>query len=528
MSQERVAVIVPSYPGSPEYQHPEHRVPDSEPMWKAIVGNPFQYFMLVDRNGTIQFLNRAAPGIVLDDVVGKQTLFDFAAPEQLDAIRRKMDGVFRTGEAVHYQMYVPVLDEWYMVTAGASYEKGEIVGASVFAQGINEHELVEERLRESEQRYRAIVELACDGIALADFGGRIITANDSICKMLGYDREELVGMNFRELVPKEDLIDAPPEIDDLKNGKTIIKERRAVRKDGTIITVEGCFKALPGGTIQTIFRDITERKKAEDELRKVRDELECRVEERTRELEAANEAYQKTERLASIGTLAAGIAHEINNPLGSILMAADMGLYSLDDSREVEEALKSIKEDAKRAGRIVKTVLQFSRREESHQWPQHLGDVARRARDMTRSYAESRGVTVELTIAPNLPQVVINPTEIEQVFINIINNAIESSEGGQTISVRIAADGSDVCTVIDDHGRGMTSEEVARIFDPFYTTRQSDGGTGLGLSLSHSIIRQHGGSIDIDSRPGEGTRIFIHLPSERDERNRKNSRVDDR
>jgi PAS domain S-box-containing protein len=403
----------------------------------------------------------------------------------------------------------------------------EILIAGVAADVTAERE-ARERLRESEQRYRMLIDQASDGIFVARVDGMHVDVNAAGCTMLGYSREEILAMNLRELMTEEDLVKAPPRLDRLENGGSVVTERLLKRKDGSLIPVEVSVKMLPNKLLHAIVRDTTERKRSEAELQAAHDELEIRVEERTRELKAANEAHQKSERLAAIGTLAAGIAHEINNPLGSILMAADSALYSLENSEEVEEALRSIKADSKRAGRIVKNVLQFSRQEESHKKPHAIGDTARRACDLTRGYAEAKEVAVELAIASDLPKVVINPTEIEQVLVNIINNAIEASDPGQTITLRIAEDDGSVRAVLEDRGRGIKPGEIDRVFDPFYTTRHDIGGTGLGLSLTHSIVDQHGGSINIDSEPGEGTRVTVSLPFADDKNKQVRDSTDER
>jgi PAS domain S-box-containing protein len=645
-SPERLAVIVQSDPKSAEYRAAASELSNFGPFWRALLESPFEYVLLVDTNATIQFVNRMAPGLQLNDLIGKKTCYDFVDPAMHDDLRENLRVVFQEGRSAHYETYAPSLDRWYANTAGPVYDKGKIVGASVFAREITEQKKIEnqlgeserrfrklaesiqdvfyildvkefraeyvspayediygrpvselynnalawmdsvhpddrewveadfakmskmeeercegpeyrivlpdgtirwlyhrafiikdandaptqfagtvtdvttakeaeDRLRESEQKYRTLISQASDGIAVTDQHGKIVEANDSACEMLGYSRDELLGLGFRDIVSETDFTRSPLQLDEVLEGKLIRKERVLIRKDGSEFHAEGSFKAMPDGKIQAIIRDITERKRAEDELRRAHDDLERRVEERTEELRNTIEAFEKTQRLASIGTLAAGIAHEINNPIGSILMAADSALYSLDNpgsNDDAVEALVSIKNDARRAGQIVKTVLQLSRQEISHKWACDLAEVARRARDLTRRMATQKEVDLQLEIEDELPNVYINPTEIEQVFINVINNAVESSQKGQTVWVRSKRDVDGVLVEVEDNGRGMTREETGRIFDPFYTTRQTEGGTGLGLSITYSIVRQHNGTIDVDSQPGKGTIVSVRLP----------------
>jgi len=648
-SPERLAVIVQSDPESTEYQTAARSLRASEQFWKAVVENPFEYVLLVDRNATIQYLNRTAPGVAFDDVIGKMTLYDFVKPDMQELIRGRLDTVFRDGVSVHWESFLPDLERWFTNTSGPLYKDGEIIGASIFARDITERKQVENQLRESEQRfrqvaesigdafyildakemralyvspayegiygrsvesvyedamswmavvhpddrervkeslsylggtetdsyhgpeyrivradgsirwlkhraffidkkgsepvrivgivtdvttakeaeeklreserkYRTLVDQASDAIFVTDGDGRHVEVNAAACQLLGYTREDLLELGFFDVAVEDDLADDPPRFDLAASGDLVVKERRLRRKDGSVITIEGTFKRLPNGLIQAIVRDVTERKRAEKELRVAHAELEQRVEERTRTLRETLEAFEQTQRLAAIGTLAAGIAHEINNPIGSILMAADTALYALDEpdkKGEVIEALASIKADAKRTGQIVKTVLQLSRQEVSQKWPHDLGEMAHKARDLTRRAADTNEVEVQVEIAPALPMAIVNPTEIEQVFVNVITNAIEASNAGQTVLVRLTGDDEFVHVEIVDQGEGMTPEDAGHVFDPFYTTRQSSGGTGLGMSLSYSIVKQHHGTIDIDSKLGEGTRISVSLPVEK-------------
>ena len=225
------------------------------------------------------------------------------------------------------------------------------------------------------------------------------------------------------------------------------------------------------------------------------------------------EAVRRGERLASLGTFAAGVAHELNNPLGTILLAAETALFSAHDSSLVAMALDDIVEDTRRAARIVKSILQFARAETTERTRLDLGDCVRRAVDLTRSHCRERGVALELRGARRGLHTVANATEIEQVLVNVIRNAAEACERGGQIWVGAEAEDDSLLVTVWDDGHGMTDAERARIFDPFYTTRAQRGGSGLGLSICHGIVTAHGGRIEVDSAPGTGTRVHLHLPA---------------
>jgi PAS domain S-box-containing protein len=225
------------------------------------------------------------------------------------------------------------------------------------------------------------------------------------------------------------------------------------------------------------------------------------------------EAVRRGERLASLGTFAAGVAHELNNPLGTILLAADSARFSAHDSARVAGALDDIVQDTQRAARIVKSILQFARAEATERTLLDLGDCVRRAVDLTRAHCRERGVALELRLASRALPAIANATEIEQVLMNVIRNAAEACDCGGQIWVGAEAAIDSLLVTVWDDGHGMTDAERARIFDPFYTTRAQRGGSGLGLSISHGIVTAHGGRIEVDSAPGTGTRVHVHLPA---------------
>jgi len=272
-----------------------------------------------------------------------------------------------------------------------------------------------------------------------------------------------------------------------------------------------------------------ERQGAEDELRRAHDELDERVLERTADLMMANEWLEKafaerersvaklreSERLASLGTLATGIAHEINNPLGAILVSAEYALTESGDGESgqaVTKALYTIVDQAERGGRIVKSVLQFARKEPTDRWENDLNQIIRTACEVLRSSTEKVGALITLDLDESLPPIRINPYEVQQVIINLLQNALDSGDARMRIRVSSERASEGVRLTVIDNGPGLSESERRRIFDPFYTTRQREGGTGLGLSIAHGIVMQHGGGIEVESELGAGTRVRVDLP----------------
>jgi two-component system, NtrC family, sensor kinase len=266
----------------------------------------------------------------------------------------------------------------------------------------------------------------------------------------------------------------------------------------------------------TLAMEAWERRQVEEELARYRNQLEELVRKRTTELEASYGQLRVSERLASIGTLAAGVAHEINNPVCAILLSAQVGLRTLGhpgQGHNAEELYRNIIVSAERCRKIVKSLLQFARRERAEKWEDDLNLVVQRAFTLTRGYAEHRGAAVHLDLANDLPKVVFSPIEIEQVLVNLIKNALEAGDEGLQVTIRTEYTSGGVRITVRDNGRGMTEDERRHLFDPFYTTRQDEGGMGLGLSTSHGIIADHKGAIRVESRPGEGTTFVVELPA---------------
>lgn len=230
-------------------------------------------------------------------------------------------------------------------------------------------------------------------------------------------------------------------------------------------------------------------------------------------LRRGDEARRRTERLAALGTLAAGIAHEVSNPAASILATAQLGRTLLDapDAREaLGAALEKIAAEAARCGRIVHSVLAFADQGPTERRAHDLNVVVARAVDLVRAAGRSRDVALRFAPAADLPAVDVNDSELTQVVINLLDNAVRA--GSRRIVVSTEARPHEVALIVTDDGAGIPPEDLSRVFDPFFTTRAQRGGTGLGLSISYGIVTRHGGILHIDSAAGRGTTVSALLP----------------
>ncbi|MBX7165860.1 MAG: PAS domain-containing protein [Pirellulales bacterium] len=376
---------------------------------------------------------------------------------------------------------------------------------------------ITERKQAEEERNR-MWNLSLDLLSIGSFDGYLKQVNPAWSRLLGWSEPELLAHAWLHFVHPEDQDATIAATKRLLNGTPILGfENRFRCADGGYRWLS--WNAFPLSDLQTTFavtRDVTERKETEFELVRYRDHLEALVDARTQELEESRRQLVQSERLASVGTLAAGIAHEINNPVGTILLSAQVALRQLGPTTPPErarEALQAIVNDAKRCGRIVRSVLQFSRQQATDKWPAQLNDCVHQAALSLRKPLADREIALQLDLDESLPPVRINPTEMEQVLVNLLQNAAEASKPRSSIRVTSNVDGAAVRMAVIDQGHGMSSEVRARLFDPFFTTRRNQGGTGLGMSIAYGIIMDHDGAMHVDTEVGRGTTITVELPT---------------
>lgn len=228
-----------------------------------------------------------------------------------------------------------------------------------------------------------------------------------------------------------------------------------------------------------------------------------------RKREALVEELALKERLSSLGQMAAGLAHEIRNPLGSIQGAAEILADDVPPDSKKRDLFDILTKETKRLNNVVDDFLSFARPRPPQAVPTQINDTVNQVVEQARLEAGSGDITIAARLDDGLPQIQADAEQMHQVFLNIVLNAV-TAPGTSKVEVESKRDGGDIAVTVRDNGQGIAPDVISKVFDPFFTTR--DSGTGLGLSISHQIVSDHGGRIAIDSEPGRGTEVTVWIP----------------
>jgi two-component system sensor kinase FixL len=370
---------------------------------------------------------------------------------------------------------------------------------------------LEDRLREVEARLNAVLEAAVDAIVMIDEEGRIELFSAAAERLFGWSRSEVLGRNVSVLMPDPFRSDHDSYLQTyLRTGIPRIigigREALGLHRDGTEFPIElsvGEIAAFSEGRrFVGIIRDIRPRVAAEDEARRHRERL------------------AHVTRLSTLGEMAAGIAHEINQPLAAIATSAQACTRLLESGKRPEkvlEATRLITEQALRAGEVIRSLREFAKRHDSDRETVDLNELVRGALRLCEVDARARGVPVAYEPAPGSPRVRVEAIQVQQVVMNLVRNALESMEHSngrqaQGVTVRtVVADGVARVSVVD-RGAGVPGEARTELFHPFFTTKKE--GMGMGLSICRSIVTAHGGTLDYRPNPEGGSTFRFTLPEE--------------
>jgi two-component system cell cycle sensor histidine kinase/response regulator CckA len=376
-----------------------------------------------------------------------------------------------------------------------------------FARDITARRAAEQALRDSENLFSAAFRALPYSVAISDLEtGRYLDVNAGFEKASGYTRDQVIGRTSVELNLWVDLEDRERfRKQMLELGKVRAFEIHFRSKSGQIvIALCNCDLIELGGRrcILNTFEDVTAHRQAEREYAELEDRL------------------RQAQKLEALGTLAGGIAHDFNNLLAAATNYAELARLDAGDAELVRENLDEVAVAHRRARDLVSRILTFSRRQSQERTPTSLPSVVEEVMRFLRS-SLSKSIRVELALESSTPPILANATQIHQVVMNLCTNAAHAmGSGGGTLGVRVEPvhdeEGSGVRRarlVVEDTGAGMSEETLSRLYEPFFTTKQPGEGTGLGLSVVHGIVRDHGATISVHSELGRGTRFVIEFPA---------------
>ncbi|MFH1314364.1 MAG: PAS domain S-box protein [Candidatus Eisenbacteria bacterium] len=381
-------------------------------------------------------------------------------------------------------------------------------------QDVTEARAAEAAMEESRRRFETIFESTADGILIAEHETQMFfMANKRMAQMLGYSSEEIQNVAVTDIHPAESLAWVREQFEKQVRGEiTLAKDCPVKRKDGSVFyaDINSVPIDLDGRTfLMGVFRDVTERMLAQEEKEKMQAQL------------------LQAQKMEAVGALAGGVAHDFNNLLATILGYSDLAMRKLDEQDAVYDDIKQIADAGSSAADLTRQLLLFSRQQPIKASILDLNDiVGNMIRMLERLIGED--VRISAALEPDLGPISGDRGNLEQVIMNLALNARDAMpDGGEiTITTDNVLLTEDQCAVrkdmepgryvrmsVSDNGTGMDEATAQRIFEPFFTTKEAGRGTGLGLSVVYGIVKQHGGRIDVSSRPGEGTTFNVYLKS---------------
>ena len=619
-----------------DHKQAEEALRRSEERYRTVLEEMEDSYFEVDLGGLLTYVNRSTCrnlGYSREELIG-MSYKSFTVEDDLESVLRIFGEVYQTGMSNRGFSWKVMRKDGTPGFAESSVSllknhNGEIIGFRGVGRDVTERRQTEEALRRSEERYRTMLEEMEEGYYETDLAGNFALVNDAMSRILGYSRDELIGMNYRIYTPEEDVKPVFQAYNHVYRTGEPLKRfpMPEIRKDGTRILAEDSVFPLRNekGHItgfRGITRDITERKRMEESLRQSEENYRALfdnsvigtivLDAETMRILVANQAAARlfefdsveegiglnplylivpedkervinaitkelfeqdlrmthefraitkrgtriwisatgarimherrlaglisftdiseqrshrdrlvmTDRLASLGEMASGAAHELNNPLTTIIGFSQL-LLRREVPDDIREDLKLINSEAERAADVTRNLLTFAGRHAPMQKPNQMNNIIEDVLRLRVYDHKARGIEVGRQFAPDLPEVKVDYFQMQQVVMNIIINAeyfMINAHNGGTLTITTKEENDTVVILFTDDGPGIPPENLGRIFDPFFTTKEAGKGTGLGLSICHGIVAEHGGQIYARSQLGRGATIVVELPVEGERR----------
>jgi two-component system, cell cycle sensor histidine kinase and response regulator CckA len=505
-----------------ERKRTEELLHQSEEKFRNILENIQDSYFEVDLAGNLTFMNDVTCrhlGYTKEELIGMNNR-QFTDEKMAEELYQIFNRIYRTGlpgkpfeaEYIRKDGTKLIAEMWPSLIRDFG---GKPIGFRSISRDITERKQAEEALRHSEERYRTIIESLQDGYFENDLAGNFTFANDVIGRHLGYTKEELIGLNYRQYTDEENREKLLQQYSELYRTGVPIKilEVGYLRKDGGKVFAEistSLIKNSEGKPIgfRGISRDTTGRKQAEEEKLSLQEQL------------------RQSQKMEAIGQLAGGVAHDFNNLLTVIKGYSQLSLLDLKENDPLRGNIQEIEKATQRATDLTRQLLAFSRRQILDS---KVVDLNALLKDLEKMLRRIIGEDIELValLSEDLGRVKIDPSQIEQVIFNLAVNARDAMPSGGKLTIETAnveldevyahahvgvIPGRYVNLSVSDTGVGMSQEVKERVFEPFFTTKGKGKGTGLGLSMVYGIVKQSNGNIWVYSEPGHGTTFKINLP----------------
>lgn len=530
-----------------ERKQAEEQLRESEQQYRTLVEQADDGIIIV-QDAIMKYVNPRMADLLdstVDELTGS-SIADYIDPVDVEKVtemhRRRLAG----------ETFPPIYEVLLRGRGGRSVQTELNVGVvayngkpatQVTIRDITEHKRTEKALRSSEEAAMAILNASQETIFLIDTSGIILSANTTTARRLGAELHDIIGRCVFDFL-SGDVIrtrkTAGTEVIRTGRPAAFEDERLGRHYDNAVYPV--CNEKGQVTRLVIYAQDVTDRKRMEEDLRTSRDELERRIEERTEELQKAydrllseikqrhqaEEQLLQTQKLEAVGNLAGGIAHDFNNMLAVIIGNAELALDDIEGPPR--HFLKQILNASERSRDLVRQILAFTRKGEGPREVMHLTPLLKETVKLLRGSLPST-IHIRLAVRTDTDTILANPSQMQQVLMNLATNAAHAMEHGGTLAIRLANitfeegdslpdhdmhSGSYLKVTMRDTGTGIPDDILQRIFEPFFTTKDPGKGTGMGLAVAFGIVKSHEGAVTVASKMGRGSVFSVYLPVARD------------
>lgn len=503
----------------PDRSHMEEALEESQGLLTGMIASAMDAIITVNEQQKIILFNAAAErmfGHFAESMLGKP-LDSLLPPEYRPRHNHHIHGFGETGVTNRTMGKLGTIfgqranGEVFPIEASISQvdtSRGKLF--TVILRDIFERVEFEKKLIDSEQQLRATFDQAAVGIATTTPDGDWLRVNPGLCKITGYPQAELLSKNVYEITHPDDVVIEKSLVKKLLSGEiqTYSIDKRYITKDGKLIWVHPTVSLVDGedGYLVKVIEDITLRKNAEAALHAKTDEMKMMPQQ-----------LWQTAKLATMGELAASVAHELNNPLAILSLRTESLLASFPEKCPERNELEIMEHEIDRMSALVSNLLQFSRSGQRQISSLNMAEEIDQTFDIIHNYLVHRHIEVRREYGADIPLIQAVRQQLRQLFLNLFTNASDAMPGGGTLTIRVTPvdHNKRVKIEIHDTGVGIEPDKIKQVMEQFFTTKPEGKGTGLGLAICRRIVEEHRGTIAISSPGnGQGTVVKITLPSQ--------------